>query len=308
MGVVLGTMNFGARTPAAESRAILARALERGVTHLDTANAYAEGASEVLVGEALRAHAGPITVATKAGIGTMKGPAEGLAPATVMRALGASLERLGLERIDLYYLHKPDPATPIAATLDAIGEALLSGRIGAWALSNYSAWQSLEVLHQADARGIARPVAGQMLYNVLVRDLEHEYLAFARSYGLHTTLFNPLAGGLLAGHHQRGKPTGGSRFEKNPVYQRRYWSDRLFDVVEDLRGVAGEAGMSMVELSYRWLAGAPGVDSIILGPSSLAHLDDALDALAKGPLTKDVARAVDDIHRAYRGTDARYAR
>lgn len=309
--VILGTMNLGSRTPAEASRAILARAIERGVTRLDTANAYSEGASEVLVGEAVRAHrarGSTVEIATKAGIGTMKGPAEGLAPATVTRALTDSLGRLGVERVELFYLHKPDPQTTIEQTLDAIGDALASGRIGAWALSNYAAWQSLEVLRAADARGIARPIAGQMLYNVLVRDLEHEYLGFAQAYRLHTAVFNPLAGGMLAGHHQRGTPTTGSRFAKNPVYQRRYWSDRLFDVVEDLRRVAGEAGMSMVELSYRWLAGARGVDSIILGPSSLAHLDAGLDALEKGALPPDVTKAVDEVYRAYRGTDARYAR
>ena len=122
--VILGTMNFGARTSADESRRVLARALERGVTHWDTANAYAEGASEVLVGEVLRAHrdrgAPPaVQLATKVGIGTLKGPAEGLAPDTVTRALEASLRRLGVPRVDLYYLHKPDPQTPLADTLRA---------------------------------------------------------------------------------------------------------------------------------------------------------------------------------------------
>lgn len=307
VSVVLGTMNLGARTGAAESRAILARAIERGVTRLDTANAYAEGASETLVGEAIRGHdRSRLDVATKAGIGTMKGPAEGLGQ--LGRALDASLARLGLERVDLYYLHKPDPSTPVPVILDALAEAIERGKIGAWALSNFSAWQSLELVHAADARGVPRPIAGQMIYNVIVRDLEHEYLRFAQAYALATAIYNPLAGGLLAGHHQRGAPTTGSRFEKNPVYQRRYWTDRLFDVVDELRQVAAEAGMSMVELSYRWLLSARGVDAIIVGPSSVAHLDAALDAIEKGPLSKDVTRAVDEIHRAYRGTDARYAR
>lgn len=311
--VILGTMNFGARTSAEESRAVLARALERGVTHWDTANAYAEGASEVLVGEALRAHrerGGPpaVHLATKVGIGTLKGPAEGLAPQTLTRALEASLRRLGVPRVDLYYLHKPDPETPIAETLRALAPALADGRVGTWGLSNFSAWRSLEVLHAAEALTVPRPIVGQMIYNVLVRDLEHEYLAFAQAYGLQTAVYNPLAGGLLAGHHRPGTPTEGSRFAKNPLYQRRYWSDRLFAVVDDLRQVAAEAGLSLLALAYRWLAGARGVDAVLVGPASVRHLDEALDALAAGPLPRDVARAVDEVHRAYRGTDARYAR
>ena len=302
-------MNFGARTPAADARVIMARALERGITHFDTANAYAEGESERLVGEAVRRHGSTgLTVATKLGIGTLRGPAEGLAPQVVSAALEASLRRLGLDRVDLCYLHKPDHGTPIAATLEALAEAQSRGRLTGWALSNYGAWRSQSALLAARTLGMSAPVTNQLLYNVLIRDLEHEYFDFARANALPTTVYNPLAGGLLAGTHVPGAPPPGSRFDKNPMYRRRYWSDRLFDVVTDLRALAEQAGQSLVELSYRWLSGAPGVDSIIVGPGTLPHLDAALDALERGPLTPEVARSVDAVFLAYRGTDARYAR
>lgn len=307
--VILGTMNFGARTPAADAERIMARAVERGVLHFDTANAYADGASERLVGAFCRARpAAGITVATKVGIGTLRGPAEGLAPAVVTGALSASLARLGMDAVALCYLHKPDHGTPIADTLGALADAQARGLVVDWAMSNYGAWRSHVALLAARDAGMSPPVTNQLLYNVLVRDLEHEYFDFARAQGLSTTVYNPLAGGLLAGAHAPGAPPPGSRFDKNPMYRRRYWSDRLFDVVADLRAVAEAAGLDLLTLAYRWLLGAPGVDSVIVGPGTVSHLDAALDALGAGPLPGDVVKAVDGVHAAYRGTDARYAR
>jgi aryl-alcohol dehydrogenase-like predicted oxidoreductase len=307
--VILGTMNFGARTPAADAERIMARAAERGVIHFDTANAYADGESERLVGAFCRAHpAAGITVATKVGIGTLRGPAEGLAPGVVTRALEASLARLGMAGVAVCYLHKPDHGTPIAETLTALAEAQSRGLIVDWAMSNYGAWRSHAALLAAREVGLSPPVTNQLLYNVLVRDLEHEYFDFARAQGLSTTIYNPLAGGLLAGAHVPGAPPTGSRFDKNPMYRRRYWSERLFDVVAELREVAEQAGLDLLTLSYRWLLSAPGVDSVIVGPGTVQHLDAALDALGAGPLPNDVVKAVDAVQLIYRGTDARYAR
>lgn len=305
--VLLGTMNFGARTPEPEARRILKRAVERGVTHLDTANAYAEGASERLVGEALRAYPG-LHVATKVGLGSMRGPAEGLSRARLAEAIPQSLARLGVPSVPLLYLHQPDPKVSRDEVLDGVEDALTRGWIGAWALSNHSAWSSLALLHAADARGLPRPVAGQMLYNVIVRDLEHEYLSFARAYGLTTVVFNPLAGGLLTGLHPRDAALPGTRLAKNPTYQRRYGSIRLRDLVDELKAIADAAGESLTALSYRWLVSQPGVDGVLVGPGTVRHLDEALDALAAGPLGDEVRREVDKAWRAWRGTDAVYAR
>ncbi len=307
--IILGTMNFGARTPAPEAQRILERAIERGVMHFDTANAYADGESERLLGAVVRRHPGRgLTVATKLGIGTLRGPAEGLAPALVGPALEASLGRLGLERVAVLYLHQPDRGTPVAATLEALARAIERGQVETWALSNYGAWRAFEALQTARGLGLSPPVANQLLYNVLVRDLEHEFFDLARSHALPIVAYNPLAGGLLSGAHAPGTPPAGSRFDRNPMYRRRYWSDRLFDVVNDLRAVAASAGLSLLELSLRFLAGVPEVGSVVIGPGTLPHLDSALDALEQGPLPADVARAVDAVYQAYRGTDARYAR
>jgi aryl-alcohol dehydrogenase-like predicted oxidoreductase len=305
--IVLGTMNFGARTPDAEARRILRRAVERGVTHLDTANAYAEGASERLVGEALRAFPG-LHVATKVGLGSMRGPPEGLSRARLNEAIPQCLTRLGVGSVPLLYLHQPDPKVSRDELLDGVEDALSRGWIDAWALSNHSAWASLALLHAADQRGLPRPVAGQMLYNMIIRDLEHEYLSFARAYGLTTVVFNPLAGGLLTGLHPQDAALPGTRLAKNPTYQRRYGSPRLRALVEGLRGVADAAKITLTACSYRWLVSQPGVDGVIVGPATVRHLDEALDALAEGPLPEELRRALDAAWRDWRGTDAVYAR
>ena len=125
---------------------------------------------------------------------------------------------------------------------------------------------------------------------------------------MHTTVYNPLGGGLLAGKVKRDAPlASGSRFDKNPMYQRRYLSDRFFDLAEAFARLAAEAGRTPVALSYQWVAARPGVDSILLGPASVEQLDAAIDAVAK-PLPKEIIDRADELYRAFQGTDASYAR
>jgi aryl-alcohol dehydrogenase-like predicted oxidoreductase len=306
--LALGAMNFGKRTAEPEALRIIDRALERGVTLVDTANAYVDGASERIVGKALAGRRDKALITTKVGVGRIGAPLEGLSRARVLAAIDESLGRLGTDFVDIYYLHVPDHATPIEETLDAVAELLASGKIRAWAVSNYASWQILEMLHIAERRGMPRPVMSQVLYNVLIRQLDIEYFRFTRSRALHSTIYNPLAGGLLAGKHARTPaPAKGSRFDKNPIYQKRYWSDRFFDLVEAYGEVAASEGMTLVELAYAWLAGTPGVDSILVGPGSMEHLDAAIDASAR-VVSPEGRRKIDAIHRDFQGTDASYAR
>jgi aryl-alcohol dehydrogenase-like predicted oxidoreductase len=306
--LALGTMNFGKRTSEAEAERILARAIERGVALLDTANVYNDGASERIVGRALGERRASLLVATKVGLARVSGRAEGLSRAAVSRAVEASLRRLGTDYIDLYYLHAPDPETPIEETLDAIAELLQKKRILHFGVSNYASWQVLEIMHLCDARGIERPRVSQVIYNLLIRQVEIEYLRFARRYPIHTTVYNPVAGGLLAGRYKPGDSVAeGSRFDKNQLYQRRYWSPRMLEAAEQYRALGAEAGMSLLELAYAWLAGAPGVDSILVGPATVEHLDAAIDACER-PLSPEVRAKAEEIHKAYTGTDASYAR
>jgi len=298
-------MNFGRRTPEPEAKKIIARAVERGVTLFDTANAYNEGESERILGRALGPRRDDLHIATK--VGWWK--KEGLSAARIRASFDESLGRLGRDHIDLFYFHVPDPSTPIEESLTAIGELLQSGRLSHFGISNFASWQALEVIHACERMGLPRPAVSQQLYNLLIRQLDLEYLRFAAKYRLHTTIYNPLAGGLLARSHDEidAAPARGSRFDKNALYQRRYLSEVFVEATRAYAALAQELGMDLLTLAYAWLAQRPGVDSILVGPGSVAHLDDALDAVAT-PLPSQAIDAIDAIHRDLVGTDASYAR
>ncbi|MCI0673497.1 MAG: aldo/keto reductase [Myxococcaceae bacterium] len=306
--VTVGTMNFGTRTPAAEAERIVARALERGCVFFDTANLYGQGESERILGRAVKGRRTEVGIATKVGLARVRGRPEGLAPDTVRRSVDESLSRLGTDHLELLYLHAPDAETPAERTLDALAELMAAGKILHWGVSNFAAWQVLELRMLAQARGLPPPAVSQVLYNLLVRQVEVEYLPFTRRYPVHTTVYNPLAGGLLSGRYTSGAEVPqGSRFDKNPLYQRRYWSPRMHALAVRYAEVAADAGMSLLQFSYAWLAAREGVDSVLVGPGTLAHLEAALDALAM-PCPPDLLARVDAVHREYLGTDASYAR
>lgn len=306
--LTLGTMNFGARTPAPEARRIVDRAIERGVTFFDTANMYGDGESERILGDALRGRRETVQLATKVGLLRRGGKPEGLSKGRVIAAIDESLARLKTDYVDLYYLHAPDPSTPILETLEGIALLLESKKIRAWGISNYAAWQIVEIDLHCAARGLARPAVSQVLYNLLVRQLDVEYFAFARQFPIHTTVYNPLAGGLLARSPSPGDSfPKGSRFETNPIYRKRYWSDPMFSRAEQYRELARGEGLDLLTLAYAWLVGRPGVDSILAGPGSLAHLDAAIDGCA-ATLSPAARVRIDEVHRGFLGTDASYAR
>ncbi len=306
--LAVGTMNFGKRTSEAESVRIVHRALERDVVLFDTANAYVDGESERVLGRALRDRRDLALVATKVGFGRVGGKPEGLSRARILAAIDESLSRLAMDYVDIYYLHVPDYATPIEESLDAIQTLLASGKIRAWAVSNYASWQILEMFYRAEHQGMPRPVISQVLYNVLIRQLDLEYFRFARHYKLHSSVYNPLAGGLLAGKHSSPDASQkGSRFEKNSLYQKRYWTPGFFEQVESYRDIATSEGMSIVDLAYAFLAGTAGVDSILVGPGTTEHLDAAIDASGK-VISPEGRRRIEELHVTFAGTNASYAR
>jgi aryl-alcohol dehydrogenase-like predicted oxidoreductase len=306
----VGAMNFGKRTPPAESDRIVRRALERGVTFFDTANAYSDGESERILGKALRTAAArdKCVVASKVGMAKVNGKPEGLSAAAIARAIDGTLERLGTGHVDLYYLHVPDHGTPIEETLGAVHALLDARKIRAWGVSNYASWQILEMMSLCDARKMPRPVWSQVLYNMLIRQIEIEHLAFAQKYGVKVAVYNPLAGGLLTGKYgEHPAIAKGSRFDNNPMYQRRYWSQPMFERKTELEAIAKEAGLSMVELAYAWTASRPGVSSILVGPASIEQLDAAIDACEK-TVPQEILTRIDATYRAWMGTDTNYVR
>ena len=305
--IQLGTMNFGGRTPELEATRVIRRALELGVDLFDTANAYQNGDSERILGRALGTDRSKVRIATKVGFGRTAGRPEGLSAAVVKSSITQSLERLGTDYVDVYYLHVPDHGTPLSETLEAMAFVIEKGQARSWAVSNYASWQILEMLQLAPTFGLTKPVFAQQIYNPLIRQLDVEYARFAAAYEIATAIYNPLAGGLLSGKHTPGSVPKGSRFDKNPFYQRRYLHAVMFEHVESLKEVAQQEGMSLVDLSYAWLTHRPVVSACIVGPGSVEHLDAAHVALQKRLSPAALAR-IDELSIAYHGTDVSYAR
>ncbi|WP_394850674.1 aldo/keto reductase [Pendulispora brunnea] len=300
-------MNFGKRTSADEAERIVLRAIERGCTFFDTANMYEGGESERILGRALGHRRHACLIASKVGLDRRDGRPEGLKRESVVQACDESLDRLGTDCIDVYYLHAPDWKTPIESTLEGIQELLEANKIRHFGISNFASWQIMEVKRACDHLGIAHPVMAQQIYNMLIRQLDIEYFKYTRKYPIHTTVYNALAGGLLARDHQKEQVTAGSRFDKNAIYQRRYWTEAMFSYVAELRKIADSQGQSLAAFAYSWLAHRPGVDSILLGPATVEQLDFALDAVERTP-SPEALEQVEALHLAFTGTDVTYAR
>lgn len=310
--IVLGTMTFGDTVDERVAAEMIDASLELGVTAIDTANGYAGGASETLLGELLKTRRDQVLLATKAGI--PHPDADGAAPLSrdgVRRCLEASLRRLQTSRVDLFYLHQPDRSTPLEETVGVVGELLAEGKIAAWGVSNYAAWQIVELRRIADSAGIARPVVAQQLYNLLARRIEEEYVESALVAELATVVYNPLGGGLLTGRHTFEERPEHGRFGDSRVaamYTDRYWNADLFAAVGELGKHAESEGITLAELSLRWVAGRPGVDSVLIGGSRTEHLRSNIAALRAGALSTAVLDTCDAIGARLRGPMPPYNR
>jgi aryl-alcohol dehydrogenase-like predicted oxidoreductase len=310
--LVLGTMTFGDTVDAAGAAKMLDTALDAGITAVDTANGYAGGETERILGELLPARRDRISLATKAG---MPHPDAGehspLSPQGLRASVEGSLSRLGVERIDLFYLHQPDRACALTDTLATIASLVAEGKIGALGVSNFAAWQIAELNRTADEVGAPRPVIAQQLYNLLARRVEEEYVEFADAAGLLTMVYNPLAGGLLTGRHSFERDPSSGRFADSrlaEMYRERYWDERLFDAIERLTAIAENAGIPLVELSLRWVLGKPATSAVLLGGSKAEQLEANIAALAAGPLPEDVVEACDAVGAFLRGPMPAYNR
>lgn len=310
--LVLGTMTFGDTVDREGAAAMLDAALDAGLTGVDTANGYAGGDSERLLGELLPGRRDRIVLATKAGIPHPdQGERAPLSAAGLRAALEGSLKRLGTDHVDLFYLHQPDRSTPLAETLATVAEFAAEGKIRALGVSNYAAWQIAELVRTADETGAPRPVVAQQLHNLLARRIEEEYVEYAAVSGLRTMVYNPLGGGLLTGRHHFGENPGQGRFGDSrlaAMYRQRYWDERLFTAVDRLAAVADGAGIPLTELALRWLLDRPSTDALLLGGSRTAHLLANIAAAQAGPLPADVSAACDEVGARLRGPMPAYNR
>ncbi|AOT03059.1 aldo/keto reductase [Arthrobacter sp. U41] len=310
--LVLGTMAFGDTVDADGAASMVDAALDAGVTVIDTANGYAGGASEEILASLLPKRRNSFLLATKAGIPHPDaGEYPPLSAAGLHRSVHGSLRRLGVDRIDLFYLHQPDRATPVQETMGAIAELVQQGTIGALGVSNFAAWQISELNHAADAIGTPRPVVAQQLFNLVARRIEEEYVEFAATTGLLTMVYNPLGGGLLTGKHNFTEMPAEGRFGSSKLadmYKKRYWDQRLFAAIDLLKEISNSNGITLVELSLRWLISQRAVGAILLGASGVEQMQFNIRVAQEGPLPAEIVAACDDVGKMLRGPMSSYNR
>ena len=312
----LGTMTFGLQCDEETSRGILDRAAEGGVTFLDSADVYplggtleTVGRTEEILGRWLAGRRDQYVVATKC-VG-VAGPAawdRGASRRHVLDAVDASLRRLGTDYIDLYQLHGPDRDTPIDETLEALDQLVRSGKVRYVGCSNFLAYQLARAIGRSEARGLVRFDCVQPRHNLLFRQFERELFPLCADDGIGVIPYNPLAGGLLSGKHDRTQPppeTG--RFSlgtAGEMYRKRYWDEHLFDTVDALGDLAKEAGIPLPTLAVAWSLTHPEVTAPIIGASRPDQLDATLAALDT-TLGDDLLERLDTLTRPYRMGDAR---
>ncbi len=297
--VGLGCNNFGTRLDDKGSAALVSAALEAGVTLFDTADIYGRGRSEEQLGKALGPRRGGVVIATKFGM-EMGNGRKGASPAYVRRAAEDSLRRLRTDYIDLYQLHRPDPATPVAETLGALDELVKAGKVREIGCSYFTARELREAEGAAGGDARARFASVQNEYSLLHREPEGGVLAECERQQLAFLPYYPLASGVLTGKYHRGSaPPRGTRLTTNPEWARRFLTAANVAAVERLSAFAAARGHTVLELAVSWLLSRPVVASVIAGASTPAQLK-ANVAAAGWPLT---AADLADVDRAMeRGT------
>jgi 1-deoxyxylulose-5-phosphate synthase len=311
----LGTMTFGLQTDETTAHAILDRAAEGGVDFLDTSDAYplggelsTRGLTEEIIGRWLRGKRDRFVIATKCFAPTGPAPFDaGNSRKHIMSAVDASLRRLQTDYIDLYQLHGYDRNTPIDETLGALDDLVHAGKVRYTGCSNFLTYQLVRAYGRSETLGLAKFDSVQPRYNLLFRQIEREMLPFCEEEGVGVIPYNPIAGGLLSGKHDRSAPPpGGGRFALGPagtIYQERYWHTREFDTVDALGKLAGQAGVSLVTLSVAWVLANKAVTAPIIGASRAGQLDASL-AAACYALDPELKRQLDELTLEYRMGDA----
>ncbi|MCB1489300.1 MAG: aldo/keto reductase [Bauldia sp.] len=292
----LGCNNFGGRIDLEATRKVVDKALELGVTHLDTADIYGGGGkSESFLGECLVGRRDKAVLATKIGKPMSDDPPKNRGSrAYVSDAIDACLKRLRTDRIDLLYMHEPDPGTPFEETLRALQDAVAAGKVRYLAGSNYTAGEVTDAVDTAKRMGLTGFVATQDEYSLLARDIEDALLPVLETHRLGLVPYFPLAGGALTGKYRRGKPMPeGARLTGNENSANRFFSPANQDKIEKLTAFAEERGHTLLELALNWLAQRPQVVSIITGATKPEQLDSNVAALD----WKLTAEEMDEVDR-----------
>ncbi len=265
------------------SRPFVQRALELGINFFDTADMYSRGVSEEVTGRALRdfAKRDEVVIATKV-FSPMSDDvnARGLSRKHIMDGIDNSLRRLGTDYVDLYQIHRWDPTTPIEETMEALHDVVKVGKARYIGASSMYAWQFAKAQYSADLHGWTRFVTMQNHYNLVYREEEREMIPFCLDQGVGLIPWSPLARGFLAGNRSREEWGETTRSKSDDFAQRLYYADSDFAVVDRVVETAKEHGVKPAQIALAWMLQKPGITAPIIGSSKMAHLEDAVNALA----------------------------
>lgn len=303
--ICLGTMMFGGATDEATSKRIVDAARDSGVNFIDTADQYNEGRSEEITGRAIKGHRSWWIVATKVAnrMVTMTGQPvgdepnrQGLSRRRIFEACDESLQRLGLDVIDIYYLHKEDHATPLDETVRAMGDLMRAGKIRYFGVSNYRSWRLAEICNICDRLGIERPVVSQPYYNAMNRMPEVEHLPACDFYGLGVAPYSPLARGVLTGKYSPDSaPPEGSRIGRGDKRAlQSEWRPESLRLAQIIREHAEARGMTAGQFALNWVLNNKFVTCAIAGPRTMEQWLDYVGALDK-PFTAEDEALVDSL-------------
>lgn len=299
----LGCMNFGGVTPEDESLDIIDRAIDAGINFLDTANVYSRGRSEEVVAKALKRNGKrhQIVLATKVH-GRMDDDnilAAGNNRRHIIEQCEASLRRLQTDTIDLYQIHRPQSEVPIDETLRALDDLIRAGKVRYIGTSTFASWHVMEALWVAKELGLNRFVSEQPPYHLLDRGIERELVPMAQTYGLAILPWSPLARGFLTGKYKRGEEIpADSRLasdsqSQSSTFRRRteqHFSDMAYNVLDVVQALAAEKNATAAQVALGWVVRQPGVTSPIIGPRTMAHLEDNLGSVDVTFSDNDFAR------------------
>jgi len=293
----LGTMVLGAwgNTDHASCHRVIHQALDAGINLVDTADVYAFGESEEIVGAALRGRRDDVVLATKFHNHMGGDPnRSGNSRRWINQAVDDSLRRLQTDRIDVYQVHRPDPATDLAETVDALTDLVRAGKILSWGTSTFPAEEIVETCRVAERRGVATPHTEQPPYSILCRAIERDVLPVCRREQIGVIVWSPLSGGWLTGKYRREVDApSGSRAETNPDHF-DVSNDDKFDAVERLAAIAAAAGLTLTTMALAWAVEHPAVTSALLGPRTEAQLAELLLA-TEVRLDGDTLDAIDAV-------------
>ena len=285
----LGCVTFGRELDEAASFAVMDHARARGINLLDTAEAYAAGASETVVGSWLKArHArDEMVVCTKV--------SGNLTRERIVTSAEASLRRLQVDTVDLFQLHRFDPGVSFGEMLEGLYEVVQKGYARYIGCSNWAAWQLAKALWQQDVHGWPRFESIQPMYNLVDRSIEKELLPLCADQTIGVLSYSPLGAGFLTGKYRKDAPLPeGARFERLPGHQPLYFTDTGWRVLEGLRAQSAQAGISMAHLAMAWAIGQPGITCVLVGARATAQVDQAFEAEVMG-LTPDLRAALNAL-------------